>query len=91
MAGKRGNPKGKPKGTPNKLSLGVKSRIVSYVENHFDSYIETLEALEPKDRSKAFTELIKLVVPRPVSKEELDAIKGSNSALVAKLFSNDIP
>ncbi|MDR1938644.1 MAG: hypothetical protein LBQ73_09155 [Tannerellaceae bacterium] len=86
--GRTNNPKGKPIGAVNKVSVSVKSRIAKYVEDDFDSFIKVMEGLEGKDRVKAEIELIKLVVPRPVNQEELDAIAQSQSPLIAKLFMN---
>jgi hypothetical protein len=87
--GRTNNPNGRPKGVPNRIPETVKKRIVSFIESDFDDYIKTLQQLEPKDRIRAETELLKLVVPRPVSREELDAIKQTNSSLVARLFKSD--
>jgi hypothetical protein len=84
--GRTNNPNGRPKGVPNKIPETVKKKIVEFVGRDFDSYIEALLQLEPRDRVKAETELIKLVVPRPVSREELDALTQAGSPLVARLF-----
>jgi hypothetical protein len=86
MKGHTNNPKGRPPGARNKISVGVKRRIIEYVEKDFDKYIQALETLEPRDMVRSFTELLKLVIPRPVSDEELDAIKGSRSTLLSRLF-----
>jgi len=80
------NPAGKPKGAKDRLSRSIKERIYKYLEGDFESFITDIQSLEPRDRVRAVTELIKLVVPRPVSTEELDAIRGSQSALVSRLF-----
>jgi hypothetical protein len=84
--GRTNNPGGRPKGVPNKVPETLKKRITVFLEDNFDDYIRTLQQLEPKDRVKAMGELMRLVVPRPVSKEELEAIAGSGSPLVARLF-----
>jgi hypothetical protein len=89
VKGKTNNPFGKPVGTKNKVPTTVKKRIVEYVEADFDKYIKDIEELEPRDRVKAFTELVKLVVPRPVGEEELEAIRGSQSATLSRLFLKD--
>jgi DNA-binding protein Fis len=84
--GKTNNPRGKPSGVKNKVPATVKKRIIEYIERDFDQYLSDLNSLDVRDRVKAFTELVKLVVPRPVSEEELDAIRGSQSAVVLRLF-----
>ena len=84
--GRTNNPAGKPAGTKNKIPQTVKKRIIEYVEDNFDGYINDIKSLRARDRVKAVTELIKLVVPRPVSEEEMEAIRGSQSALLSRLF-----
>jgi hypothetical protein len=84
--GTTNNPAGKPAGAKNRVSKTVKNRIVEYVEKDFDRYISDLNSLEAKDRVKAVTELIKLIVPRPVGEEELEAIRGSRSAVLERMF-----
>jgi hypothetical protein len=68
--GKVNNPSGRPEGALNKVSASVKSRIVTFVEDDFDGYMERLKDLENRDYVKAMTELIKLVVPRALNEEE---------------------
>lgn len=87
--GKTNNPSGRPAGAKNKVSVTVKKRIVEYVEKDFDKYVSDLRCLDARDRVKAFTELLKLVVPRPVSEEELEAIRGSQSVTLSRLFQKD--
>jgi len=72
--GQTNNPFGRPVGCKNKVSLTVKKRIVDYVETNFDGFIEDVGRLEPRDRVKSTIELLKLVVPRPISDEEKDGM-----------------
>jgi hypothetical protein len=79
------NPAGKPSGTANKLSASIKSRIVERLQKDFDKYFEELNALEGKDYVRCITELLKLVVPRPLNDEETNNIN-ANSELIKRLF-----
>jgi len=79
------NPAGKPKGSKNKLQLSIKTRVVEYLNNDFDDFIFDLDTLPVKDRTKAKLELVKLIVPRPLNDEEINALSGVNP-LLEKLF-----
>jgi len=79
------NPTGKPVGTKNKLSASVKEIIVEEVTNDIDSYIKRLKSLDDKDYVRCMTELIKLIIPRPLNEEEANAIN-YNSELIKRLF-----
>jgi hypothetical protein len=89
--GKTNNPHGRPAGATNKISETVKRKIVEFIEADFDGYIEDIRRLEPKDRVKAVTELIKMLVPRPVDREESDLLTLAGSALVERLFIKESP
>lgn len=65
------NPFGRPPGAKNKVSATVKARIAEYVNTDFDTYIKEIESIEDvTNRVRAKTELVKLVVPKPISEEE---------------------
>jgi hypothetical protein len=85
--GRSNNPAGRPKGVPNKLSGALRERIINFLNEDFDKYINTLHTLEDRDRVKVETELFRLVVPRPVDDNALDALRQNiTSPLVARLF-----
>jgi hypothetical protein len=79
--GKVNNPSGRPTGAANKVSASVKSRIVSFVEEDFDGYMQRIKTLDDKDYIKAMTELIKLVVPRPLNEEETQSHQLKNEMI----------
>jgi hypothetical protein len=95
MAGKKGvsgsqngvsnNPLGRPAGSKNKVQNVVKQQIEDFVRDNFTSFTNNMDSLEAKDQVKAYLELIRLVIPRPVSAEESDALH-EHHQLVAKLF-----
>ena len=46
--GKTNNPAGEPAGTKNRLSQTVKKRIVAYVEDNFDGYIDDMKSRQAR-------------------------------------------
>jgi len=79
------NPTGKPVGAKNKLSISVKEVIVEAVTNDIDSYIKRLKSLSDRDYVRCMTELLKLIIPRPLNEEESSAMN-INSELIKRLF-----
>ena len=79
------NPSGKPVGSKNKVQLTIKKRIEEFVNDDFDTFITEIEGLEVRDRVKAKTELIKLVVPRPLNEDEKNADR-IQSEFMKRLF-----
>ena len=82
--GMTNNPNGRPKNAKNKVQLATKERVAQFVEKDFDTFIKELQKLKVKDRVKAKIELIKLIVPRPLTDEESDAMN-TQSRLFNKL------
>ena len=62
--------KGKPKtggrlpGTPNATTRDLRERIHSLLEANFQSLVEDLETLEPKDRVNTWLRLLEFAVPK---------------------------
>ena len=81
------NPLGRPAGAKNKVSATVKARIAEYVNEDFDNYILEIESIKSlPDRVRAKTELIKLVVPKPVNEEETEATKDFYAEAFRRMF-----
>jgi len=79
------NPNGRKAGSNQKLSLSLRSTIIDEVNNNFNDYITKLKSLQDKDYVRCMTELIKLVVPRPLNEEESNAMN-INSEFIKRLF-----
>jgi hypothetical protein len=62
--GRTNNPAGKPKGATNKVTLTVRERIGTYIDSNFESFIEDVQTLEPKDRVKTFLDLLQYSTPK---------------------------
>lgn len=62
--GKSGNPKGRPKGSPNKTSGTVKEWIASIIDKNRNQFEEDLELLEPGERVRVISSLLSYVAPK---------------------------
>ena len=85
--GRTNNPNGRPAGAVQRISLSVRKTIVERIEDDVDKFFDELNALQGKEYVRAFTELLKLVIPRPLNEEETD-VMNSNSELLRRLFGN---
>jgi hypothetical protein len=88
--GQTNNPLGRPVGARNKTPEALRQKIAAFIEEDFDNYVAILQSLDPRDRIKAETELIRLIVPRPVDSAELDAIRQHGSPLIDRLFLKNV-
>lgn len=84
MRGEQKGP-GRPKGLPNKTTQQIKDTIQGIVSGNLSQIEADLAAMRPKDRVKAFLDLLGFVLPKMTSSEarvslstltdkELDAI-----------------
>ena len=63
--GQTGNPNGRPKGTPNKVTSDLKNRLQKIIDGY---EIESdLKQLEPKDRLVIIERLMQYVIPKQQS------------------------
>jgi hypothetical protein len=83
--GTTNNPFGKPKGTKNKISASVKSDIVAGVTKNMNEYWERLENPDDEHYIMAMTNLMRLIVPRPLNEEEKNA-NAVQSEFMKRLF-----
>ena len=86
--GQTGNPHGRPVGAKGRLTLTVRETITKRIENDIDNFFEELNSLSGKDYVRCMTELLKLIVPRPLNDEESDNLN-INSELIKRLFNNN--
>ena len=63
---------GRQKGTKNKVSKATKERLVEFVMDNMDEFIEAWKALPATNPAKltTFVQVLKLVVPVPKEDEE---------------------
>ena len=83
--GNTNNPNGRPVGTKNKLHLSIREKIIENVTDNLDDYFIKLYSLEKKDYIRCMTELLKLIIPRPLNEEESNSLN-INSEIMKRLF-----
>ena len=81
--GRSNNPGGRPKGSKNKIPAELKSRMVEELTNSFDKFFSRLSNLDDRDYIRAYTELLKLVIPQDKGTAQTDA---GSDALANRLF-----
>lgn len=71
--GHTGNPKGRPKGTPNKITGTVKEWIQKVIDGNRQQFEDDLGELEPGERVRVISNLLQYVTPKmqSASPEEL--------------------
>lgn len=72
--GKSGNPKGRPKGSPNKTSATVKEWISSIIDKNRNKFEEDLALLDPGERVRVISNLLQYVTPKMQSMSPDEAI-----------------
>lgn len=77
---------GRQKGTPNKSTLRTREILAKFVEENIDGIMADLKKLKPKDRVKAFTDILKYVVPPARDKEADEEATNTITSLVDRLF-----
>ena len=59
-----GNPSGRPVGSRNKASGRLRELITDFLEQRFNGVVNDFEELEPKERVKAYLDLLQYGVPK---------------------------
>lgn len=62
--GQSGNPKGRKKGTPNKVTSDVREGIRAIVNDNHEQFIENLSKLKPFEFCKIYIDLFPYIAPR---------------------------
>jgi len=69
--GQTGNPNGRPKGTPNKVTAEMKEKIQLFVESNFETLQKDFDNVDAKDRLIIFERLLKYVIPTKIEQENV--------------------
>lgn len=62
--GQTGNPNGRPKGTPNKVTTELRSWIAQLIDNNRDQLERDLKKLGPRERWAVIEKLMQYTIPR---------------------------
>ncbi len=67
--GKTGNPNGRPKGTPNKITSSLKDFLAKLIDGNREQIERDLRVLEPKDRLMMLERFMQYTTPKMQSIE----------------------
>ena len=59
-----GNPTGKPPGAKNRVNVEIRTRINTFLDDHFETVQNDIMELEPRDRIKFYIELLQYGLPK---------------------------
>ena len=78
--GRTNNLKGRPKGSKNRIGKDLRESLNEIIANNFDSFINDMADLTPKDRITVMLRLFEFVAPKmkPVDAIQLDNKESSN-------------
>jgi len=62
--GKTGNPKGRPKGSPNKITTDLRKWISEIIVNNTDQLNKDLKEMAPVERWRIIERLLNYVIPK---------------------------
>lgn len=72
--GHTGNPNGRPKGTPNRITTAIRSWIVELINGNREQLQQDLKQLDPKDRLAFIEKLLPYILPKV---ERADEVEGA--------------
>ena len=62
--GLSGNPNGRKKGTPNKITKDLRESLQFFLETNEATFQATFDKLEPKDKIRYYIDLLPFVIPK---------------------------
>jgi hypothetical protein len=77
--GQTGNPNGRPKGKPNKITSEMKDKVQMFIENNFEQIQIDFQKLEPRERVTIYERLLKYIIPTRIESEINDVRETSQA------------
>ena len=71
--GQTGNPNGRPKGTPNKVTSDMKEKVRLFIESNFNQIQKDFAQLEPRERVTLYERMLKYIIPQKVENELIES------------------
>jgi hypothetical protein len=72
MKGHTNNPNGRPKGTPNKVTLTIRNWLVELINNNRALIESDFALLEPKDRLAMLEKFLPYLLPKVQTADEVE-------------------
>lgn len=89
LKGHTGNPNGRPKGTPNKVTSTIRNWIVELINDNREQIQKDLQLLDPKDRLSFIEKLLPYILPKVVQADEVEGAAYDRSDVITKQISLD--
>lgn len=70
--GMTNNRSGRPKGSPNRTSEQLRNVFQQFLETNLESMQRDFDQLEPKDRLMFIERIAKMIIPAPITLEQLN-------------------
>jgi hypothetical protein len=86
--GKTGNPNGRPKGSPNKVTSSVKMWISQLIDDNRAQLEKDIKQLEPKDRILVLEKLMQYVIPKMQTVEAKVDLNDLSDAQIDRIINN---
>lgn len=87
--GHTGNPSGRPKGTPNRVTSTIRSWIVDLINDNREQIQKDLKALDTKDRLSFIEKLLPYILPKVERADEVEGAAFTKADVVTKpMFPN---
>ncbi len=82
LKGKTGNPNGRTKGTPNRITIEFREFIKELLNENLEQIRDDYKSLEPKDRLLITEKLLSYVLPKLTSTSIMDKPEASTKPVI---------